>query len=91
MNQLNLHAPVTQIARVPQMIGGHPSLPPRNVKELVAFMKARPGAVDYSAGNYGGHPHVTMVLFMTRTPSFQRCVVVAAPRDTWRTRSRARR
>jgi tripartite-type tricarboxylate transporter receptor subunit TctC len=60
-------APVTQMARVPQMIGGHPSLPPRNVKELIAFMKARPGAVDFSAGNYGGHPHVTMVLFMNMT------------------------
>jgi tripartite-type tricarboxylate transporter receptor subunit TctC len=60
-------APVTQMARVPQMIGGHPSLPPRNVKELIAFMRARPGAVDFSAGNYGGHPHVTMALFMTMT------------------------
>ena len=60
-------APVTQMARVPQMIGGHPSLPPRNVKELIAFMRARPGAVDFSAGNYGGHRHVTMALFMSMT------------------------
>jgi tripartite-type tricarboxylate transporter receptor subunit TctC len=60
-------APVTQMARVPQMIGGHPSLPPRNVKELIAFMRARPGAVDFSAGNYGGHRHVTIALFMSMT------------------------
>jgi tripartite-type tricarboxylate transporter receptor subunit TctC len=60
-------APVTQMARVPQMIGGHPSLPPRNVKELIAFMRARPGAVDFSTGNYGGHRHVTMALFMSMT------------------------
>jgi tripartite-type tricarboxylate transporter receptor subunit TctC len=60
-------APVSQMARVPQMIGCHPSLPPRNVKELIAFMKAKPGEVDFSAGNYGGHPHVTMALFMNMT------------------------
>jgi tripartite-type tricarboxylate transporter receptor subunit TctC len=60
-------APVTQAVRVPQMIGCHPSLPPRNVKELIAFMKTRPGEVDYSAGNHGGHPHVTMALFMNMT------------------------
>jgi tripartite-type tricarboxylate transporter receptor subunit TctC len=57
-------APITQLVRVPQMIASHPSLPARNVKELISFMKARPGKVDYSAGSYGGHPHVTMALFM---------------------------
>lgn len=58
-------APITQVLVVPQMIASHPSLPAKNVKELIAFVKARPGKVDYSAGNYGGHPHVTMALFMT--------------------------
>lgn len=58
-------APVTQILSVPQMIASHPSIPVKNLKELIAFVKARPGKIDYSAGNYGGHPHVTMALFMT--------------------------
>jgi len=58
-------APVTQILSVPQMIASHPSIPVKNLKELIAFVKARPGKLDYSAGNYGGHPHVTMALFMT--------------------------
>lgn len=57
-------APVTQIVAVPQLVAGHPSLPAKNVRELIAFLKARPGKVDFSAGNYGGQPHVTMALFL---------------------------
>jgi tripartite-type tricarboxylate transporter receptor subunit TctC len=57
-------APITQIVVVPQMVASHPSIPARNLKELIAFVKAHPGKVDYSAGNYGGHPHVTMALFL---------------------------
>lgn len=57
-------APITQIVAVPQLVAGHPSLPPKNVRELIAFLKARPGKVDFSAGNYGGQPHVTMALFL---------------------------
>ena len=57
-------APVTQVVSVPQMVASHPSIPVKNLKELIAFVKARPGKIDYSAGNYGGHPHVTMALFL---------------------------
>jgi tripartite-type tricarboxylate transporter receptor subunit TctC len=58
-------APISQIVVVPQLVASHPSIPVRNLRELIAFVKARPGKLDYSAGNYGGHPHVTMALFMT--------------------------
>jgi tripartite-type tricarboxylate transporter receptor subunit TctC len=58
-------APVTQILAVPQLVAGHPSLPARSLKELIALLKSRPGKVDYSAGNYGGQPHVTMALFLS--------------------------
>jgi tripartite-type tricarboxylate transporter receptor subunit TctC len=58
-------APITQVVVVPQMLAAHASIPAKNLKELIAFLKARPGKVDYSAGNYGGHPHVTMALFLT--------------------------
>ena len=58
-------APVTQLVTVPQLVAGHPSLPARNLKELIALLKSRPGKVDYSAGNYGGQPHVTMALFLS--------------------------
>ena len=58
-------APITQLVAVPQLVAGHPSLPAKNLKELIALLKSRPGKVDYSAGNYGGQPHVTMALFLT--------------------------
>jgi tripartite-type tricarboxylate transporter receptor subunit TctC len=60
-------APITQVVQVPQMIVAHPSLPPRNVKELISFAKARPGKLDYAAGGYGAHPHMSMVLFLGMT------------------------
>jgi tripartite-type tricarboxylate transporter receptor subunit TctC len=46
-------------------VAGHPSLPAKSLKELIALLKSRPGKVDYSAGNYGGQPHVTMALFLS--------------------------
>lgn len=65
INPLRDLAPITQVVVVPQMLAAHASLPARNLKELIAFIKAHPGKIDYSAGNYGGQPHVTMVLFLT--------------------------
>jgi len=58
-------APITQLVTVPQLVAGHPSLPAKSLKELIALLKSRPGKVDYSAGNYGGQPHVTMALFLS--------------------------
>lgn len=45
-------APITQIASTTSVLIVHPSVPARNVKELIALAKARPGEVVYaSAGN----------------------------------------
>lgn len=45
-------APITQIASTTSVLLVHPSVPARNVKELVALAKARPGELVYaSAGN----------------------------------------
>ena len=57
--------PITNVVVVPQVLVGHPSLPVRNAKELVAFAKANPGKLDYAAGGYGGNPHLSMVLFLS--------------------------
>jgi tripartite-type tricarboxylate transporter receptor subunit TctC len=59
--------PITNLVVVPQVLVGHPSLPPRNTRELVAFAKANPGKLDYAAGAYGGNGHLSMVLFLTIT------------------------
>lgn len=43
---INDLVPITRIAISPQAIVGHPSLPARNIKELVALAKARPGELN---------------------------------------------
>lgn len=57
-------APISMVVVVPQLLVGHPSLPPKNTKELIAFAKSRPGQLDYAAGGYGGNPHMSMALFV---------------------------
>ena len=57
-------APISQVAVVPLLMVGHPSLPARNVRELIALAKARPGEIDYAAGAYGGNSHLAMEHFL---------------------------
>lgn len=46
-------APVSLTDRVPWILAVHPSLPVRNVKDLLALAKARPGALTFSSGSLG--------------------------------------
>src|ERR1700704_4629163 len=39
--------PIIQLAAVPQVLVVHPALPVRNVKDLVALAKSRPGELTY--------------------------------------------
>ncbi|MGH8617201.1 MAG: tripartite tricarboxylate transporter substrate binding protein [Burkholderiales bacterium] len=46
-------AAITPAALLPNMIVAHPSVPAKNVKELIALAKARPGELSYaSSGNF---------------------------------------
>ena len=42
-------APVTLMATFPSVIGVHPSLPVRSIKELLALAKSRPGDLNFGA------------------------------------------
>ena len=49
-------APIALMVGMPYVLSVHPSLPVRNVKELIAFAKARPGQLNFaSAGNGSTH------------------------------------
>src|SRR5688572_14571638 len=45
----------------------HPSLPVKNVKELIALAKARPGQLYYPSSGVGGFPHMNTELFKLKT------------------------
>ena len=51
--------PVAMLASVPFVLVVHPSLPVKNVKELVAFARSRPGQVNYASTGNGSSPHLT--------------------------------
>ncbi|HZY18002.1 MAG TPA: tripartite tricarboxylate transporter substrate binding protein [Ramlibacter sp.] len=53
-------APVAWVARVPNVLVVHPSVPARNLSDLVALARARPGAMNYSSGGNGSAAHMTM-------------------------------
>lgn len=46
-------APVSMTAQIPFVLVTHPSLPVRNVKDLLALSKARPGELTFSTGGTG--------------------------------------
>ena len=56
-------APVSLVTRGPNLVVVHPALPVRNVKELVALAKARPGELNYASGSTGSSPHLAAELF----------------------------
>ena len=60
-------APVTLVASNPNLLLVHPSLPVRNVKELVALAKARPGQLAYGSSGGGTSPYLAMELFKSLT------------------------
>jgi tripartite-type tricarboxylate transporter receptor subunit TctC len=56
-------APVSLVVIVPSLLVSHPSLPARNVKELIAFVRARPGELQFASAGLGSAPHLMMALF----------------------------
>jgi len=56
-------APVSLIALSPYVLVVHPSLPVRNVKDLVALAKKRPDQILYGSGGSGSSAHLSAELF----------------------------
>jgi len=59
--------PVTLAAISPGVMVVHPSIPVKNVKELIAFAKKRPGELFYSSSGQGSAQHLSMALFCQMT------------------------
>ena len=58
-------APVMLIGSGPNVLTVHPSLPAKNVRELIALAKARPGKIDYASSGNGSSQHLFGALFMS--------------------------
>jgi tripartite-type tricarboxylate transporter receptor subunit TctC len=59
--------PISMVSSYPFVLVVHPSLPARNVRELVALAKARPDALVYSSAGAGTMSHFAMELLRLRT------------------------
>ncbi|MGH8616850.1 MAG: Bug family tripartite tricarboxylate transporter substrate binding protein [Burkholderiales bacterium] len=56
-------APVSLLALAPLLIVVHPTLPAKNVKELIALAKREPGKLSYSSAGTGSSNHLAGALF----------------------------
>jgi tripartite-type tricarboxylate transporter receptor subunit TctC len=63
-------APVAWVAKVPNVLVVHPSVPATNVAELVKYLKANPGKVNYGSGGNGSAAHLAMEYFKLSTQTF---------------------
>ncbi len=50
--------PISMTATSPNMVVSHPALPARNVKELVALAKSKPGEISYASPGAGTSSHL---------------------------------
>ncbi len=60
-------APVILLVTVPNILVVHPSVPAKNVKELVAYAKANPGKLTYASQGVGSSGHIAGELFKQAT------------------------
>ncbi|MDB5930488.1 MAG: Tripartite tricarboxylate transporter family receptor [Polaromonas sp.] len=66
-NPVKDFAPVAWVARVPNVLVVHPSVPARTLKELVALAKAQPGQLNYGSGGNGSAANLATEYFKLQT------------------------
>ena len=57
-------APITLVAVTPLVIAVHPGVPARNIQELVALARAKPGTLAYATPGTGSTQHLTGEMLM---------------------------
>ena len=57
--------PITLIATLPLALVVHPSVPAKDVKELIAYARAHPGQLNFASAGNGGPTHLTGELLKT--------------------------
>lgn len=52
-------SPITLVASTPNVLVAHPAAPFRNVAELLALARAKPGTINFGSTSVGGSPHMS--------------------------------
>ena len=60
-------APISQISEAQGVLVVHPSVAAKNVKELIALAKAKPGSLNYASAGNGTAPHIAGEMFKLMT------------------------
>lgn len=60
-------APVTNLLRVPLVLVAHPSVPAKNLKELMAYIQSKKGDFSFGSSGNGTPQHLTGELFSSTT------------------------
>jgi tripartite-type tricarboxylate transporter receptor subunit TctC len=55
--------PITMLVDQPLILCVHPSMPVKNVKQLIALARARPGEIFHANAGYGSNLHMSTELF----------------------------
>ena len=58
---------ITNLVNLPSIMLAHPSIPARNVMELIALARKHPGERSYSSAGSGSQPQLTAEMFKTMT------------------------
>ncbi len=58
-------APVTMLGSQPYVLVVHPALPARNLAELIALARAKPGTLNYGSAGVASVAHLATALFAT--------------------------
>ncbi len=59
--------PVTNLLRVPLVLVAHPSVPAKNLKELMAYIQSKKGDFSFGSSGNGTPQHLTAELFSSTT------------------------
>ena len=58
-------APVALLATMPNVVIVHPSVPARNMRELIALARGNPGKIAYGSGGFGSANHLAAELMQS--------------------------
>lgn len=60
-------APISRLVRFPNLLFVNPKLPAKSVPDLIVYLKAHPGKVNYGSSGIGTSSHLSVVMFAVAT------------------------